>query len=75
MLRGLFEAIENFMRRSSQPLQSWFRRRFLNERGAYNGDFFYNNFEMSVLFWRRIFWNGALYNNVSFQVASVALDV
>jgi hypothetical protein len=49
MLRGLYEAISEFMGRSSQRLQSWFRRRFLDKDGVYNGDFFYNNFEMSVL--------------------------
>jgi hypothetical protein len=48
MLRGLHEAIHDFMGRSSQPLQSWFRRRFLDKQGLYQGDFFYNNFEMCV---------------------------
>ncbi len=51
MLRGLFETIQNFMSRASEqaqpaPLQPWFRRAFLDEHGAYNGNFFYNNFEM-----------------------------
>jgi hypothetical protein len=46
MVRGLYAAIEDFMGRSSRALQSWFKRRFLDERGAYNGEFFYNNFEM-----------------------------
>jgi hypothetical protein len=46
MLRGLYDAISEFMGRSSQRLQSWFQRRFLDKDGGYNGDFFYNNFEM-----------------------------
>ena len=46
MLRGLFETVRAFMRERSRQPQPWFQDSFLGEEGAYNGNFFYNNFEM-----------------------------
>jgi hypothetical protein len=46
MLRGLFEAVHAFMGARSRQPQPWFRDSFLGQDGAYNGNFFYNNFEM-----------------------------
>jgi hypothetical protein len=46
MLRGLFEVIREVMGSRSRQAQPWFRHSFLDQDGAYNGHFFYNNFEM-----------------------------
>lgn len=46
MFRELFETIDKFMQKTPKQVQSWFRHVFLDKGGAYNGNFFYNNFEM-----------------------------
>ena len=48
MLRGLFQVVADFMSRASKQVQPWFRRQFMERETeeVYNGDFFYNNFEM-----------------------------
>ena len=46
MLRGLFGTVRAFMGARSRQPQPWFQDSFLGQDGAYNGNFFYNNFEM-----------------------------
>jgi hypothetical protein len=46
MMRGLFDAVEHVMSTASKQLQPWSHPVFLGDDGAYNGNFFYNNFEM-----------------------------
>jgi hypothetical protein len=46
MYRGLFDTIRKFMSQASKQAQPWFQNVFLDKDGDYNGNFFYNNFEM-----------------------------